>query len=77
MSASDKVVCPSSCFRVNAMLNQPLVSGDTEGDFEGPGKVTGGESAFACNVSKPDTALQVLMEKLRGSPLLPWRKTSS
>jgi hypothetical protein len=58
---------------VNAMVNQPLVSRDSERVFERAGKVADGKSAFACNVRKPDPAVDVLMKKFRGSSLLPWR----
>jgi hypothetical protein len=61
---------------INAMLNQPLVSRDTERVFERPGKVADGKSAFACYVRKPDPAMQVLIKKFRRSSLLPWRQTS-
>ncbi len=61
---------------VNAMLNQPLVSGDAERGFERAGKVADGKSAFACNLGKPDAAMHVLMKKFRRSSLLPWRQTS-
>src|SRR5437879_4832223 len=61
---------------VNAMLHQPLVSGGAERSFERTGKVADGKSALACNVRKPDPAMHVLMKKLRGSSLLPWRQTS-
>jgi len=57
---------------VNAMLHQPVVRGNTERGFEGAGKVADGKSAFACNVSKPDPAVHVLVKKFRRSPLLPW-----
>ena len=61
---------------VNAMLNQPLVCRNAEGDFEGAGKVADGKSALACDVRKPDPAIDVLMKKFRRSALLPWRQTS-
>ena len=61
---------------LDAMLNQPSVSGDTERGFERAGKVADGKSAFACNVRKPDPAVHVFMKKFRRSPLLPWRQTS-
>ena len=61
---------------VNAMLHQPLVSGCAERGFERAGKVADGESAFACNLGKPDPAVHVLMKKFRRSSLLPWRQTS-
>jgi len=61
---------------VNAMLHQPLVSGGAERGFEGAGKVANEKSAFACNVRKPDPAMQILMKKFGRSPLLPWRQTS-
>src|SRR6202049_2409117 len=47
---------------VNAMLNQPLVSGDAERGFERAGKVADGKSAFACNVREPDAAMHVVMK---------------
>jgi len=53
---------------------QPLVSGGAERGFERAGKVADGESAFACDVRKPDPAMHVLMKKFRRSPLLPWRE---
>ena len=61
---------------VNAMLNQPLVSGNAEGGFERAGEVADGKSAFACNVRKPDPAMHVFMKKFGSSSLLPWRQTS-
>jgi hypothetical protein len=61
---------------VDAMLNQPLVRGNTERSFEGAGKVADGESAFAGNLRKANAAVHVLMEKLRGPSFLPWRQTS-
>jgi len=64
-------------FRVlDAMLDQPLVSGDAERRFEGAGKVARGKPAFTCNIRKPDAAMQVLMKNFRRSSFLPWRKTS-
>jgi hypothetical protein len=48
---------------VNALVNQPLVSRDTERVFERAGKVADGKSAFACNVRKPDPGVDVLMKK--------------
>src|SRR5437667_12834643 len=42
---------------VNAMLNQPLVGGDTERGFEGAGKVADGKSAFTCTSSTPGPAM--------------------
>ena len=61
---------------VDAMLNQPLMSGDAERGFEGAGKVADGESAFACDVRKPDPPMHILMKNFRRSSLLPWRQTS-
>src|SRR5258708_18537108 len=61
---------------LNAMLNQPLVSGCAERGFEGAGKVADGESAFTCNLEEPDAAMHVLVQKFRGSALLPWRPPS-
>ena len=61
---------------IDAMLNQPLVSGGTERGFERAGKVADGKSAFACNLGKPDPAMHVLMKKFRRSSLLPGRQTS-
>jgi hypothetical protein len=58
---------------VNAMLKQPLVSGNAERGFERAGKVADGKSAFACNLGKPDSAMHVLMKNFRRSSLLPWR----
>jgi hypothetical protein len=60
---------------VNAMLDQPLVSGGAERGFECAGKVADGKSAFARNVGKADPAMHVFMKKLRRSPLLPWGQT--
>src|ERR1700722_18898586 len=60
---------------VNAMLNQPLVSGCAKRVFERAGKVADGKSAFACNVRKPNPAMHVLMKNFRRSALLPWRQT--
>ena len=34
------------------------------------------KSAFPCNLREPDVAMQVLVKKLGGSPLLPWRQPS-
>jgi hypothetical protein len=48
---------------VNAMVNQSLVSRDSERVFERAGKVADGKSAFACNVRKPDPGVDVLMKK--------------
>ena len=61
---------------VNAMLNQPAVSGDAESGLERPGEVADGKSAFARNVREPDASIHVFMKKFRRSPLLPWRQTS-
>jgi hypothetical protein len=61
---------------VNAMLHQPLVSGDAERSFEGAGKVAYGKSAFARNVRKLDPGMHVLMKEFRRSSLLPWRQTA-
>jgi hypothetical protein len=61
---------------VNAMLNQPLVSGGAERSFERAGKVADGKSAFACNVREPDASTRVFMKKLAGSSFLPWRQAS-
>src|ERR1700730_6761868 len=61
---------------VNAMLNQPLVSGCAKRVFERAGKVADGKSAFACNVRKANPAIHVLMKKFRRPSLLPWRQTS-
>ena len=61
---------------VNAMLNQPLVSGDAERCFERAGEVADGKSAFACNVRNPDPAMHILIKKFGSSPLLPGRQTS-
>src|SRR5258705_7214817 len=61
---------------VNAMLNQPLVSGDAERGFERAGKMADGKSAFACNVRKAHPAMHILMKKFRRSSLLPRRQAS-
>src|SRR5580693_7028560 len=54
---------------VNAMLNQPLVSGDAERGFERAGKVADGKSTFARNFRKPDAAMHVFMKKFQRSSL--------
>ena len=61
---------------VNAMPNQPLVRGDTKRGFEGAGKMADRKSAFLCNLREPHVAMQVLVKKLGGSPLLPWRQAA-
>ena len=61
---------------VNAMLNQPLVSGGAKRGLERAGKVADRKSAFARYLRKPDPAMHVLMKQFRRSSLLPLRQTS-
>src|SRR5579864_5850054 len=44
---------------VDAMVNQPLVSGGAERSFEGAGEVADGKSAFMGQIRKPDLPAQV------------------
>lgn len=61
---------------LNAVLNQPLVRGDTERNFEGTGEVADREPAFTSNLREPDTTIEVFVKKLSSPSLLPRRQTS-
>ena len=60
----------------DAMMQEPLVRRNAEGNLERTGKVAHRESTFVRNVGKSEAAVQVFMKKFRRPFLLPRHQTS-